>query len=114
MVVSYHVLARTTRGGTMGYRLAGIRWIDKTGRTPGIKTALRRFLIAMPSCLMIGAGYLLCFKTPRRQAVHDRWSGTWLVRRRAEPAGPALSTYNTKLFGTFVLTYTDVEPAPAV
>jgi uncharacterized RDD family membrane protein YckC len=63
--------------------------------------------------MTLGAGYVLCFKTPRRQAIHDRWSGTWLVRRRAEPIGPALSTYHTKLFGTFILTYTDVEPAPA-
>jgi uncharacterized RDD family membrane protein YckC len=112
-VVAYHVLARTTRGGTVGYRLTGIRLIDKTGRTPSTKTAFKRFLIAMPSCMTLGAGYVLCFKTPRRQAIHDRWSGTWLVRRRAEPIGPALSTYHTKLFGTFILTYTDVEPAPA-
>ena len=111
--VAYHVLLRLTRGGTLGYRITRIRLVDKTGRTPGIRAVFKRFLIALPSCMMFGAGYLLCFKNPRRQAIHDRWSGTWLVRCRAEPAGPALSTYNTKLVGTFILTYTDIEPAPA-
>ena len=112
LVVAYHLLLRLTRGGTLGYRLMRIRLVDKTGRTPQIKTVFKRFLIALPACMPLGVGYLLCFKTPKRQAIHDRWSGTWLVRCAAVLAGPALTAYNTKLVGTFVLTYIDVEPAP--
>ncbi|MFQ5502601.1 MAG: RDD family protein [Phycisphaerae bacterium] len=111
LVVAYHVVLRTTRGGTLGYRLTRIRLVDMTGRVPALKALLRRFLLAVPGCLLFGATYLNCLRNPTRRAGHDQWSGTWLVRTRAEPAGPARPVYQTRLFGTFLLTFVDVEPA---
>jgi len=111
LTVAYHILLRTTRGGTLGYRLTRIRLVDMTGRVPVLKALLRRFLLAVPGCLMFGATYLNCLRNPARRAGHDQWSGTWLVRTRAEPAGPARPVYQTRLFGTFLLTFADIEPA---
>ena len=110
---AYHIGLRRLRGGTPGYRVMGIRVVDRTGSTPGWRVLLRRFLIGTPMVLLLGAGYWQCPRDPKRQANHDRWSGTWVVRKKAEPAGPALTAYQTKLFGIYPLTYIDVEPAPA-
>ncbi|MBN2560862.1 MAG: RDD family protein [Phycisphaerae bacterium] len=108
--VLYHVALRRLRGGTLGYRLMRIRLVDKTGEPPAWRVLVRRFLVAVPVTLPLGASYLRCRKDPKRQAVHDQWSGTWLVRKKARPAGPAITAYQTKLLGTYLLTYIDVEP----
>ncbi|MFQ5495329.1 MAG: RDD family protein [Phycisphaerae bacterium] len=112
LTVIYHIPFRGTRGGTLGYRIAGIRLVDRTGRPPEMKTLIKRFFLALPGCFLLLLTYLSCFRDPKRQAAHDQWAGTWLVRKRAVPAGPALTEYKTKLFGTFVVTYIDVAPVP--
>jgi len=107
---AYHVLLRRTRGGTIGHRLMRTRLVDKTGQPPSLRLLLRRFLIAVPATLLFGLSYLDCFRNPRRQTTHDKWSGTWVVRCRAQPAGPAITSYHPKLLGTFLLTHIDLEP----
>jgi uncharacterized RDD family membrane protein YckC len=106
----YYVPLRRTRGGTLGYRLVGIRLVDRTGGIPSLRTLAKRFLLAVPFDLPLGASYLACLQSPRRQAIHDQWSGTWMVRKWARLAGPARTSYQTKLLGTILLTYLDLEP----
>lgn len=106
----YHIMMRSTRRGTIGYRLTGVRLVDHQGLPPALRTLIRRFLVALPGCMCLGAAYLLCSQDPRRQALHDQWSGTWVVRARARPAGPGSVTYHSKLVGPWMLTYINVEP----
>jgi uncharacterized RDD family membrane protein YckC len=107
---SYHILLRRTRGGTIGYRLTRIRVVDQTGEPPSWSVLTKRFLIALPAAGPLGATYLPCRSHDRRQSVHDRWAGTWVVRASVNPAGEARAIYQTKLFGTILLTYVDLEP----
>lgn len=109
-IAAYHIGMRRLHGGTLGYRLAGVRIVDATGRPPQWKTLVRRFLIALPFVSFFGVTYLLCRQNPRKQSFHDQWSGTWVVRKAASPAGPAKVVYQSKLLGTFPLTYIDLEP----
>jgi uncharacterized RDD family membrane protein YckC len=114
--VPYHIALRRSRGGTLGYRLLGIRLVDQTGHPPSWRVLGKRFVLAVIlaiPCLFflpLVASYLYALKHPRRQTGHDFWSGTWLVRKNARPAGPALTAYNSKLLGTLLLNYIDVEP----
>jgi uncharacterized RDD family membrane protein YckC len=108
--LAYHVALRRTRGGTIGHRLMRTRLVDKNGEPPPIRALFRRFLIAVPVTLFFGLSYLDCFRNPRRQATHDKWSGTWVVRCRAKPAGPAITSYHPKLLGTFLVTHIDLDP----
>lgn len=108
--IVYQIPLRRTRGGTIGHRLMRTRLVDKNGNTPPIRAVFRRFLIAAPATLFLGLSYWDSFRNPRRQATHDIWSGTWVVRCRAKPAGPAITSHNPKLLGTILLTYVDVEP----
>ncbi len=110
LFASYHVLLRRTRFGTVGYRLTGIRIVDETGESPSLKKLGKRFLIAIPFTMPLGASYLKCRGNPKRQSVHDQICGTWVIRRRAHPAGPAQLAHQMKLVGLFIIHYIDVEP----
>ncbi len=107
---AYHVVLRRTSFGTLGYLVTRMRMVDETGNPPPWKRLIKRFFLAIPFDLPLGASYLACRKHHRRQAVHDQIAGTWLVRASAEPAGLARIAYQTKLLGTYLLTYIDVEP----
>ncbi|MFH1419757.1 MAG: RDD family protein [Planctomycetota bacterium] len=109
-VAAYHVLLRRTRFGTPGYLVTGIRIVDETGEPPPLKRLGKRFLLAIPFTLPLGASYLKCRGNPKRQSVHDQICGTWVIRRRAQPAGPAQLAYLVKLVGLFPVHYIDVEP----
>ncbi len=111
--VAYYTVFRRLRGGTVGYRIMGIRLIDKTGHPPSLGTLFKRFFVAAIATLPLGASYLKCRKSSKRQAFHDWWCGTWLVRKRAVPAGRGKVSYQPLLLGTFMLTFIDVEPAEA-
>ncbi|HKQ46554.1 MAG TPA: RDD family protein [Phycisphaerae bacterium] len=110
VAAGYHIALRRTRGGTLGYRLLGIRLIDATGRPPSWKALVKRFLIAVPLFFFFAATYWGCFQNPRRQALHDTFCSTWLVRKSAQPAGPARPVHQAKLLGPWLLTFMDVEP----
>lgn len=111
--MAYHVLGRTLRDGTIGYRISGVRLVDAAGRTPPLRVLFKRFLMAVPFTLFLGASYFSVGKSPRRQSTHDQWSGTWVVRKAAVPIGPAKPAYQTKLLGTMLFTWLDLEPADA-
>ena len=107
----YYIALRRLRGGTLGYRLAGIRLVDPTGQAPGLKALVKRFLFGALFTMPLGASYYLCLKDARRQALHDRWCNTWLVRKRAEPAGPATLVHRVQLVATWAVRYDGLEPA---
>lgn len=62
---------------------------------------------------IIYLAYKPCGTHEKRQAMHDQWSGTWVVRKRAEPVGRALPRYHTIFLGTMPIRYLDLEAAPA-
>jgi len=143
VIFMYLIVARTSRGGTLGYRLMGMRLVDAAGHTPGLWPIIKRllinfgvgFLAMIPFAIFVAAGqvssslvkllllfasiggfvmlsYSACRGHCRRQSLHDRWGGTWLVRKAARPLGPAVVRYHTRFMGTFPLRYQDVEAAP--
>lgn len=109
--ILYHMALRRTRGGTIGYRITGIRLVDATGRPPSWRTLVKRFLVAVPFFFFFAVTYWACFHSPKRQSFHDQCAGTWLIRKNAGPAGPARPAYQTRLLGTWLFTFLDLEPA---
>lgn len=110
-VLAYHILLRRSNGGTIGYRLLGLRLVNEFGVPPDLRPLGRRFLLAVPACSLLGAAYLTCLTDLRRQAFHDRWAGTWVIRKGASPAGPAALEYYQKMIGPFPLQYRSICPA---
>lgn len=111
-VLAYHIALRRLKGGTLGYRITRIRLVNVAGDCPSWRTLMKRFGLGIPSCLFLLLGYSACLRNPRRQAWHDQMAGTWIVRVKAQPAGPAIISYNHKMLGTFLVTYPELEPQP--
>jgi len=109
--VGYHIGLRRTRGGTLGNRLTGVRLIDCYNEPPPWRLLMKRFGLGIVLAGPFGASYFLCLKDPKRQALHDRWCNTWMVRAGASPAGPGMVVHRMQLIGSWVVRYLDVEPA---
>jgi len=110
LALAYHVAVRRTHGGTVGYRLAGIRLIDCHNEPPPWGALFRRFFYATALTIPFGLSYFLCLKHPKRQALHDKLCNTWVVRRGALPAGPGVVSDRMQLIGSRGIHYIDVEP----
>ncbi len=149
IAVLYHLVLWRTRGGTVGFRLMGLRLTALGGGTPIFGQLIRRLLIALifpaivatillralavpqqqattqpvtPASFITGlvifsfflligiSSYLSIPRSARRQAQHDRFSGTWVIRRDAVPGGAAQPVEAAVFLGTIRLPYWDVEP----
>ena len=67
------------RGQTLGMRAWRLRIVTTEGADIGIRHALVRLLVAVPSALLFGLGYLWYYVGDRQQTWHDRASGTYVV-----------------------------------
>ncbi|HPF40813.1 MAG TPA: RDD family protein [Phycisphaerae bacterium] len=109
LVFAYHILMRRLRGGTIGYRIARIRLIAHDGNKPPWPQLMKRILLMIGGVFTSGLVLVPTFLRKKRQALHDVFAGTWMVRVNAVPEGPGALIYKTRLFGTFPVTYADVE-----
>jgi uncharacterized RDD family membrane protein YckC len=79
-----YLVAFTTAGGqTIGKMALGLRVVRDDDESVPVGTALMRALAAIASTLCLGAGLLPALLREDRRAVHDRLSGTHVVRFRA-------------------------------
>jgi uncharacterized RDD family membrane protein YckC len=78
---------RLTAGGTLGYRLVGIRYAYALGEKPPILSILFRSALAIFLLWVFCLDHLWIAFDERRQAWHDKVSGFYVVKRRAQPVG---------------------------
>ncbi len=85
----------------------------------GMITALAKGMGPTAKSVVMFAGVVLfmfmayrpCRTQARRQSVHDRWSGTWIIRNRAQSIGRADMKFHTVFLGTWPIRYIELEPA---
>ncbi len=65
---------------TPGDRVAGIEVVDIDEDTPHPGRTALRALGLLITVASLGLGWLICFVTPSRRALHDIVSGTYVVR----------------------------------
>ncbi len=82
--LAYNVGFNAALGATPGKLLVGLRILRDDGTRLTFPRALVRFAAESLSLAPFGAGYLLAFFNPSRQALHDLVAGTLVVR---VPAG---------------------------
>ena len=82
----YHTYAWTSkRQATLGMRLAGIFVTSLKGQRLGWLRATGRFFARLLSYYTLGIGFLMHFFNDKRQTLHDRISGTVVLRRPSRP-----------------------------
>jgi uncharacterized RDD family membrane protein YckC len=87
--ILYMLGFRLTGGGTIGYRIVGIRYACALGGKPPFYLILYRALIAVFLLLFFALDHVWIAFDERKQAWHDKVSGFYVVRRRAQPIGTA-------------------------
>lgn len=82
---------------------------------PAVSTAqsITNLVMLAIVIIIIFGSYWSVTRSPRRQAQHDRFTGTWVVRAEARPAGVGVPIERAWIVGPVVLAYWDVDPAPS-
>jgi uncharacterized RDD family membrane protein YckC len=81
LALTYLALFTVLGGQTPGKRLAGIQVIDSNGHGPLPTRAVLRAILALGSGLLVMMGFLLVIFDRRRQTLHDKLAGTFVVMR---------------------------------
>jgi uncharacterized RDD family membrane protein YckC len=81
VVLNYLTIFTALGGQTPGKRLLGIQVIDAKGNGPSPACAALRAFLALGSGALVLMGFLLVPFDRRRQALHDKLAGTFVVTR---------------------------------
>lgn len=80
VAASYFVASWVRGGQTIGMRAWRMRVVDEQGRPLAWPRALLRFVVALASAALVGAGFLWCFIDARGRAWHDLVARSVVVR----------------------------------
>lgn len=80
IALCYFTLFVGLRGQTPGKMLLGLKIIRTTGEEVGYGRALVRWIGQCLSLLPLGLGFLMIAFSRRKQALHDKLAGTYVVR----------------------------------
>ena len=83
LVLGAYFIYCWTHGHTLAMQTWRLRLITIDGGAPSFRQALTRYLLAVLSLGVLGAGFLWALIDPQRQFLHDRLAGTRIVRREA-------------------------------
>ncbi|MBS3146835.1 RDD family protein [Candidatus Woesearchaeota archaeon] len=70
------------RGGTPGKKILGLKIVNKSNKYVGIPTAILRYIGKIISTLILGIGYLMIAWHPKKQGLHDRIAGTYVIKTK--------------------------------
>jgi uncharacterized RDD family membrane protein YckC len=79
LCTGYLALFTALGGQTPGKRLLGLSVIDRRGGNPGLLRSGSRSILALVSGTLMLMGFFLVLVDRRRQALHDKLSGTFVV-----------------------------------
>lgn len=81
VVTAYFVFFQSKNGQTPGKRIMKIKVVDLQGNTPSTKTLLLREALGKTvSGIILGVGYFWAIWDRQKQALHDKISGTFVVK----------------------------------
>jgi uncharacterized RDD family membrane protein YckC len=80
LVASYYVVNWMQSGQTLGMRAWGLRTVEKSGRRLRLAVALWRCVCALVAWAPAALGVLWLYADPGHLALHDRLSGTRVLR----------------------------------
>jgi len=88
LVGAVYFLPQWRRGATLPLKTWHIRLVSRQGGAVSLKQAVLRYIFALLSWSLLGAGYLWAVVDCDRQFLHDRLAGTRLIRH-PDPAPEA-------------------------
>jgi uncharacterized RDD family membrane protein YckC len=81
MVCLYFALMENSKmQATLGKKIVGIKVIDQDGERITFDSAIIRFFTKILSGLILGIGYLMIFRNPKKQGLHDKITKTYVIK----------------------------------
>lgn len=112
--LGYFVFLKGSRFRTLGYILTRAKILNLQGERPSFGQLLIRFLFAAFGPLNFVIDLLWIPSDPRRQALRDKFAGTYVVRRTANPTGKGrIAFVPYTMFGQSYI-FKEVQEAPSV
>jgi uncharacterized RDD family membrane protein YckC len=105
----YLAVLKTTRWGTVGYLVTGVRLVDLRGNRVRLWRATFRFLFLVFGPLNLLFDIIWLGGDPNRQSIRDKFAATYVIRKRAAPAGQGAIRYMTFFMGGSTLMFQEVE-----
>jgi len=109
IVFVYFAVLPTTSVGTVGYCTTGVRLVDLYGRPASLWRSTFRvgFMVFGPGILL--ADIIWLCGDPNRQSIRDKFAGTYVIRRKAQPLGSAAVKYKNYCIFTYNLMFAEVD-----
>jgi uncharacterized RDD family membrane protein YckC len=105
----YFVLLKRSRFRTPGYVIMGARIVGLTGERPSISSLVARLLFVVGGPLNFVLDVLFLTGDEDRQALRDKFAGTYVVRRHASPAGVGPIVIRTYMFAGMTFLFREVK-----
>jgi uncharacterized RDD family membrane protein YckC len=110
LIYGYFVVLKRSRLTTVGYRLAGVRILDASGRPPRLGAMTLRLSFGLLGPFNIVLDMLWIPFDRHKQTLRDKLAHTYVVKANAEPAGPARIVVRTYSILGMSFVFQDVEP----
>lgn len=79
--VGYWVVLQSQMGQTLGKKALGIKVVDSEGKTPSVVTFFLREIVGkIVSAIILLIGYLMILWDSKKQGLHDKIAGTYVIR----------------------------------
>ena len=105
----YFVLLKRSRFRTLGYVVMGARIVDLKGGQPSILSLLGRLLFAFIGPLNALVDLFWLTGDANRQAIRDKFAGTYVIRLGATPAGTGQIRTRTYMFWGMTFLFREVR-----
>jgi len=106
---AYFVLLKRSRFRTLGYIALGAQIVDLKGGQPSILSLLGRLFFAFVGPLNFLIDLLWLTGDANRQAIRDKFAGTYVVRLHAMPAGAGPIRVRTYMFWGMTFLFREVR-----
>jgi uncharacterized RDD family membrane protein YckC len=83
----YFTVLKRSKLGTVGYHLCGVRIVNLKGERPGLIWLTLRLLFAFLGPFNVIIDLFWIGNDDRKQALRDKFAGTYVVHQKAQPAG---------------------------
>lgn len=111
LTYAYLTILKSSRLGTLGFRLTGVRIVDHKGQPPSLLRMTFRILLWIAGPINPIIDLIWLGGDRHRQTLRDKFAGTYVVNRGATPVGRGKrkAAYYNFLGATFI--FWEIEPA---
>ena len=104
----YFVLLKRSRFRTLGYIAAGARIVNLEGGRPSVLSLLGRLFFAFLGPVNVLVDLFWLTGDAHRQALRDKFAGTYVVRQQATPAGTGVIVIRTYMLWGMTFLFREV------